>query len=218
VVRGERRKLLLFGNRNGFYYVLDRGTGQFLSGKPFVKQTWAKGLDDSGRPVLMPNADPSTTGTMVYPAVAGGTNWFSPSYSPKTGLYYVAAREEGQLYYIGEAEYKVGVRFNGGGVRPIPGAEPYGAIRALRATSGELVWEHRLYSPPWAGLLSTAGGLVFGGTSEGDVFALDSTNGKPLWRFQTGGFVRSNAISYLSDGKQNITIAAGNAVFTFAIK
>jgi alcohol dehydrogenase (cytochrome c) len=177
-----------------------------------------KSFDDSGRPMLEPGKDPSLSGTVVYPSVPGGTNWFSPAYSPKTDLLYVAAREEGELYYVGEADYQPGARFDGGGIRLIPGEESYGAVRALRAATGELAWEFRLHSPPWAGVLSTAGGLVFGGTDEGDVFALDSASGKPLWRFQTGGKIRSNPMSYQSDGKQFITMAAGSAVFTFGLK
>jgi alcohol dehydrogenase (cytochrome c) len=217
VVRGERRKLLLFANRNGFYYVLDRRSGQFLSAKAFVKQTWVKGFDDSGRPMLEPGKDPSASGTLVFPSVPGGTNWFSPSYSPETSMFYVAAREEGELYYIGEADYKPGVRFDGGGIRLVPGAESYGAIRGLKATTGELVWEFRLHSPPWAGVLSTAGGLIFGGTDEGDIFALDAATGKSLWHFQAGGIVRSNPMSYQSEGKQYIAIAVGAALFTFGL-
>ena len=217
-VRGERRKVVLFGNRNGFYYVLDRKTGQFLTGKPYVKQTWAKGLDDSGRPIVLPGTDPTVEGTKVYPSVPGGTNWFSPSYSPQTNLYYVAAREEGSVYYQGDADYKPGAFFNGGGERYLPNEEGWGAIRALKPGTGDLQWEFKLHSAPWAGVLSTAGGLVFGGTNEGAVFALDATSGKSLWTFQTGGQVASNPVSYLSGGKQHIAIAAGSAIFAFALE
>ena len=93
VFRGKRRKLILFANRNGFYYVLDRQTGEFLTGTPFIKQTWAKGLDEKGRPIRLPNTFPTAEGTLVYPHVGGGTNWFSPSYNPATKLFYVAAQE-----------------------------------------------------------------------------------------------------------------------------
>src|SRR5262249_48098602 len=136
-VRGKRRKLVLFANRNTFYYVLDRETGEFLSGRPFAKQTWAKGLDDQGKPIRLPNTFPTVEGTKVYPNVPGATNWFSPSYSPRTNLFYVAVREEGGVYYMGEAEYKPGNLFNAGGSRKIPGEEAYGAIRALKPTTGE---------------------------------------------------------------------------------
>ena len=217
-IRGRERKVVLLANRNAFYYVLDRQTGEFLHGSAFAKQTWATGLDDRGRPVLVPGTAPSETGAQVYPSVPGATNWFSPSYSPKTDLFYVAVREEGGLYYKGEAEYKAGALFNGGGFRSIPRETPYGAIRAMRPATGEMQWEFKLFSPPWAGVLSTAGGLVFAGTNEGDFLALDAANGKSLWHFQTGGIIRANPVSYLSGGKQHVVIAAGNALFAFGME
>ncbi|HKW98547.1 MAG TPA: PQQ-dependent dehydrogenase, methanol/ethanol family [Bryobacteraceae bacterium] len=216
-IRGRERKVILFANRNAFYYVLDRETGEFLHGGPYAKQTWATGLDDRGRPMLVPGMEPSDEGTKVYPNVGGATNWFSPSYSPLTRLFYVATREHGGIYYKGEAEYRAGDLFNGGGSRDIPNEIAYGAIRALKPT-GELQWEYKIFSPPSAGLLSTAGDLVFGSTNEGDVFALNARSGKPLWRFQTGGTGQSNPISYLSDGRQHVAIATGNALFAFALE
>jgi alcohol dehydrogenase (cytochrome c) len=216
--RGTPRKLVLFANRNGFYYVLDRQTGQFLAGKALSRQSWAKGLDDAGKPVLAPGAEPSEEGTKVYPNVPGATNWWSPSYNPKTDQFFVSVREEGGIYYKGEAEYKAGAFFNGGGSRGIPGEEPWGAIRALAPDSGEVKWEFRLHSPPQAGVLSTASGLVFGGTNEGEVFALDAATGKSLWKFQTGAMIQSNPISYLSGGKQHVAVAGGNAIFDFSIE
>src|SRR5579864_1183417 len=216
-VRGRERQVILIANRNAFYYVLDRATGEFLNGRPYAKQTWATGLDDRGRPVSVPNTGPSEEGTKLYPSVAGSTNWFSPSYSPATKLFYVAVREHGGVYFKGEADYKPGDLFNGGGFREMPGEPGYGAIRALKPGSGEVQWEYKIFSPPWAGVLSTAGGLVFGSTNEGDVFALDAAIGKLLWRFQTGGGAKSNPVSYLSDGRQYVAISTGNALFAFAL-
>lgn len=218
VFREQQRKLVLFANRNTFYYVLDRQSGQFLHGKAFAKQNWATQLDDRGRPVPAPGAQPTETGAKVYPHSAGGTNWFSPSYSPKTDLFYVAAREEGSVVYKGEADYRPGAEYNGGGLRDIPGEPRWGAIRALEPMSGELRWEYRLFSPPWAGVLSTAGGLVFGGCDEGYFFALDAATGRLLWRFQTGGKIIANPISYLSDGKQRLAITAGHAIYVFGLQ
>ena len=216
-VRGQQRKLIAMANRNGFYYLLDRITGEFLLGTPYAKQTWAKGLDDSGRPLLLPNSAPSVQGTLVYPSLQGVTNWFSPSYSPQTDLFYVAVREMGSYYYKGEAEYKPGTFFGGGGERALDGDEAWGAIRALNPTTGKMIWEFHLKSPPWAGVLSTAGGLVFGGSNEGNVYALDARDGKPLWDFQTGASMESNPISFLMDGKQHVAVAAGRAVFVFGL-
>ncbi len=217
-VRGAKRKLVVFPNRNGFYYALDRNTGEFLAGTPFVKQTWVKQLDDSGRPVLQPNVTPNAEGSPVWPSVSGGNNWYSPSYSPRTGLLYVAAREAGAVYFIGDADFQKGEQFNGGGFRNIPGEEPWGAVRALRPATGQLEWEYRLYSPPWAGLLSTAGDLVFGSTMEGQCYGLQASTGKLLWRYQAGGRGYSNPISYLSDGKQYVAMAMGNALFVFGLE
>lgn len=217
-VRGRKRKLVLFANRNAFYYVLDRVTGEFLLGKPYAKQTWAKGLDDSGRPIRIPNTLPSFEGTAVWPAVAGANNWYSPTFSPRTGLLYLAVREAGSVYFIGDAEYKEGEQFNGGGFRSIPGEQEWGAVRAFEPATGTVKWEHKLFSPPWAGLLSTAGNLVFGGTNEGQLFALQASTGKPLWRFQAGGAARSNPISYAVDGKQYVAMALGNALYVFGLE
>ncbi|PWU01937.1 MAG: PQQ-dependent dehydrogenase, methanol/ethanol family [Terriglobia bacterium] len=217
IVRGEKRKLVLFGNRNAFYYVLDRVGGKFLAGRAYAKQNWAKGLDDSGRPILAGDTTPSDEGTKLYPDLGGGTNWFSPSFSPQTNLFYVPARDIGGIYYKGDVEYKPGAQFNGGGFGPIPGEEARGAIRALNPTTGELKWEFKLSSPASAGVLSTAGNLLFG-SSESDFYALDASTGRLLWRMQTGGSINSNPISYLSGGKQHVAIAAGNAIFAFGLE
>jgi alcohol dehydrogenase (cytochrome c) len=218
MVRGEKHKAVLFGNRNAFYYVIDRGTGKFLAGRPFAKQSWAKGLDDAGRPIVLPNSSPTVEGTKVYPDLAGGTNWWSPSYSPQTNLFYIAARDVGGVYLKGNAEYKPGAQFNGGGQSPIVGEDPIGAIRALAPDTGELKWEFKLHSDAGAGVLSTAGNLVFAGTNEGDFFALDAAEGRPLWHFQTGGLINANPISYLSAGRQQVAIASGNSIFVFALE
>jgi len=217
-IRGQERKVILFANRNAFYYVVDRASGEFLQGREFAHQSWAKGLDDKGRAIALPGIEPSEEGTKVYPSLNGATNWQSPSYSPKTGLFYVAVHELGGLYFKGEADYQPGTEFNGGGYGRIPREPGYGAVRALNPSSGELQWEFPLYSPPNAGLLSTGGGLVLAGTNEGDFLALDAVTGKSLWHFQTGGTIRANPMSYLSGGKQQVAIASGGAIFAFGLE
>ena len=216
-VRGQMRKVVAMANRNAFYYLLDRSTGEFLHGSPYAKQTWAKGLDDGGRPQMIPGMEPSENGTLVYPSLQGATNWFSPSYSPIAKTLYVPVREMGAYYYKSEAEYKPGTFFGGGGERALAGDKAYGAIRALDASNGKMKWEFRLLSPPWAGVLSTGGGLVFGGSNEGNFYALDGATGKPLWDFQTGGGIAANPVSFLVDGKQRVAIAAGHALFVFGL-
>ena len=214
---GEPRKLLLFPNRNGFYYVLDRVTGEFLVGKQFARQTWAFGLDENGRPIENPASVPSREGALVYPDDDGAANWYSPTYSPQTNLIYQNVREKGATYYLADATYEPGKIYMGASRRTVTGEDPKGFLRALNPLTGDLVWEIEVHSPPWAGLMSTAGGLVFSGTMEGDFFAADARTGDVLWRFQTGGPIYANPISYLSEGRQFITIAAGSALFNFAL-
>ena len=217
VVAGRQRKLLATANRNAFYYLLDRETGEFLLGTQYARQTWAKGLDNRGRPILIPDMDPTIEGTLAYPSLQGATNWFSPSYSPITRLFYVPVREMGAYYFKGEAKYVPGKEFMAGGEQALLGDDAYGAIRALDVLTGKLKWEFRLQSPVWGGVLSTASGVLFGGTNEGNFFALDAETGKPLWDFQAGGAIRSNPISFSVDGRQHVAIAAGFSIFVFAL-
>ncbi len=211
------RKLLAMANRNAFYYLLDRATGEFVLGVPYAKQTWAKGLDAKGRPIAIPGMSPSVEGTLVWPSLQGSTNWASPSYDPKNQLFFVPVREMSSYYYKSEAEYKPGTFFSGGGERALAGDKAWGALRALDARTGKLRWDFRLQSPIWAGALSTAGGVVFSGTNEGNFFALDSLTGKPLWDFQTGGGIAAGAISFLIDGKQHVAVASRGALFVFGL-
>ncbi|HZO85836.1 MAG TPA: PQQ-binding-like beta-propeller repeat protein, partial [Verrucomicrobiae bacterium] len=216
-INGRSRKLVAMANRNAFYYVLDRQTGEFLHAAPYAKQTWADGIDPKGRPIVRRGVEPSTEGTLVYPSLQGAANWFSPSYSPQTKLFYQAVREMGSYYFKGEAEYTPGEYFMAGGERALNGDDAFGAVRALEATTGQLKWEFKIQSPPWAGVLSTAGGLLFGGTDEGNFFALDAETGKPLWDFQVGAAIRANPVSFAIGGKQYVAISGGNALFVFAL-
>jgi alcohol dehydrogenase (cytochrome c) len=216
-VRGVRRKLVAVANRNAFYYVLDRTTGEFVAGQPYAKQSWAKGLDDRGRPIVIPNTEPTPQGTLVWPNLNGATVWFSPAFSPQTQLLYVAVREIASVYFKREADYKPGTFFAGGGEASAPGEKASGAIRALDAATGRKRWEFPMQSAPWAGVLATAGGLVFSGSDEGNFFALDAKTGKPLWEFQSGGRIAANPISFAVDGKQYIAIAANRVLYVFGL-
>jgi alcohol dehydrogenase (cytochrome c) len=221
-LNGKPRKLVGLANRNGFYYVLDRVTGEFLVGIPFVKQTWAEKLDAKGRPVKLPNIEPTVEGTLVYPAITGGINWNSPSYSPLTGLFYVPAREGGSYYIKGEEKMAPGnsvgiVGGGGGGARFMGGDEVYTAIRALEATTGKKKWEFKLTGDTWAATLATAGGLVFSGDAGGNFFALDAGTGQPLWRVQLGTATRSSSVTYAVDGKQYVAETAGTSLFVFSL-
>jgi alcohol dehydrogenase (cytochrome c) len=220
-IDGKPRKLVGFANRNGFYYVLDRTNGKFITGVPFVKETWAKGLDANGRPILAPDQQPTLgAGTLVYPSITGGVDWTSPSYSPDTGLFYVSVHETGAYYIKGTGEIEPGPPkgiVGGGGIRALAGEQSYGAIRALDATTGKLRWQFKLLAPAWVPVLSTAGGLVFSGSDEGNFFALDADTGKPLWQFYMGHAARSNPTTYEVDGKQYIFESAGNIFIAFSL-
>ncbi|MEZ5284929.1 MAG: PQQ-dependent dehydrogenase, methanol/ethanol family [Vicinamibacterales bacterium] len=215
-IGGRTRKALITANRNAFYYVLDRETGEFLHAQAYAKQTWAKGIDAKGRPEVLPGTEPTEEGNLVYPSLQGSTNWPSPSFSPQTGLFYVPVREMGSYYYKTDVEYEAGLPFTGGGERSLAD-EAWGAVRALDATTGSVVWDFKLPSPSWSGVLSTAGGLVFSGSNEGNVYALDAKTGAALWQFQTGGLVRSNPVTFLVDGRQYVSVSAGRAIFLFGL-
>ncbi len=227
--QGKPRKLVYWAHRNGFYYVLDRTTGEFLLGKPFAKQTWAKEIDAKGRPVRNPNSYPTLEGNVVWPGVQGATNWYSPSYNPVTSQFYLSVWENKGWYLKGEPKYTPGNRFVGS-VPDIdmPDDQGYGAIRALNPKTGQMVWEHKMQTKPWSGVLSTGSRLVFGSTggwlnrssredSEAYFFALDADDGKELWRINLGGTMSANPISYMVNGKQMVAIAAGSAIFTFTL-
>ena len=215
---GEQRKLMLFPNRNAFFYVLDRETGEFLLGKPYAKQTWAERLDENGRPIVRPNTAPTAEGTLVSPAITGGSNWWSPSYSPRTGLLYVTAYDAETTYFIRPTDYEVGQSYRaGGGETPLPPEKYLRAVRAISPQTGERRWEFPVDSRSTSGLLSTAGDLVFGGAADGFFFALDALSGEELWHRNVGGRVHAGPMSYAVDGQQYVAIAAGNAIFTFAL-
>ena len=230
--RGAPRKLLLWPNRNGFFYALDRGSGEFLMAKAYVKQTWAEGLDDHGRPILLPGQLPTAEGnTEVWPGVDGASTWMSHSYSPLTKLLYVFAREEHRVYTKGgpprlpttdpgaEENSQRARRAAFRGVRPPQFApeESWGKVIGIEPHSGDVKWEHKVINPPWGGVMSTAGNLVFGGTVEGNVFALDAETGELLWRFLGNDRVYASPISFLSRGKQHVSLAVGDVLITFSL-
>ena len=216
-VDGRPRKLVVTANRNGFYYVLDRVTGEFLRGTAYARQTWASGLDARGRPLVIAGTEPSVTGTFVWPSLQGATNWFSPAYDSRRQLVFVPVREMGSTYFKSEVTYEPGKAFMGGGEVVKADDQVYGAVRALDVLTGQQRWEHRLMSPLWAGLLATAGGLVFGSTNEGNVYALDAGTGRALWDFQTGGACGANPMSFRVDNRQHVAVACGQALFAFAL-
>ncbi len=215
---GQPRKLLVQANRNAFFYVLDRVTGQFLLAKPFAQQTWAKGLSADGKPIPNPAAMPKPEGTKVCPGWSGGVNWNPSSYSPLTKLFYVNAREGSCGIFGAKEETPVNGRFfYGSTFGPPPNEKDWGVVRAINPLSGDIKWEFKMYSAGWGGMLSTAGGLVFFGDNEGNFLALNAATGEHLWHFQMGSPVFAAPMSYALDGRQYVVIPAGSALFAFAL-
>ena len=211
--QGRERKLLLHANRNGFFYVLDRVTGEFLLGKPFVKKlTWASGTDAKGRPQLTPNNETTAVNTKTCPAVRGATNWYSTAYSPQSNLYYVMSVEDCGTY----RQAKQG----GFGFLNDPREPSVKLLRAIDIETGDIRWEiaqtgsaDRNYS----GVLATSAGLVFYGETSGGFAAVDAATGATLWHFETGGFFKASPMTYSVNGRQYVAIASGANILSFAL-
>jgi alcohol dehydrogenase (cytochrome c) len=210
--KGRPRKLLLQANRNGYFYVLDRMTGEFLLGSPFVKRlTWAHGLDGKGRPLVNESAKPTMGGAMVCPAVRGATNWYSTSYSPGTKLFYVMAVEDCNLYRQAGSWF---VPYND------PANPPRKVLRALDIETGKIVWEVPQLGAPeanYSGVLTTDGGVLFYGESGGSFAAADARTGKTLWHFPAGAAWKASPMTYVSGGRQHVAIAAGGQILSFRL-
>ena len=218
--RGRPRKLLLQANRNGFFYVLDRVTGEFLLGEPFVKKmTWASGIAANGRPKVLPNTEPTVAGNQVCPAVEGAANWMSSAYSPATGLFYVTSLESCSIYTKSGQWFQQGESFYGGGTRRVPGERKQKVLRAIDIQSGKVVWEYPQIGSgnSWGGVLSTAGGLVFFGEDSGALAAADARTGKLLWHFQTSQLWKASPMTYAVDGRQFIAVASGGSILAFGL-
>jgi alcohol dehydrogenase (cytochrome c) len=217
---GRVRKAMLWANRNGLMYLLDRTTGEFLAGKPFVRVNWMDGFDSNGRPQRIPGRVPGEggDGTPIMPTILGATNWYPPSFSPRTGLFYVAGWENTS---------RGGPRRSALNNTPMADTalahnvktdeEGYGFVRAYDPGTLDQRWEFKMDDITWAGVLSTAGDVVFSGGREGYFFALDGRTGEVRWKVSLGGQVNSGPMSYAVDGRQYISVAAGTALFSFAL-
>jgi alcohol dehydrogenase (cytochrome c) len=217
--QGQPRKLLVQANRNGFFYVLDRLTGAFLLGKPFVKSvTWASGLTPEGRPIRVPDMEPSLEGKTVCPSLDGATNWYSTSFNPATGLYYVQSQDKCGIFTRTPMEWEAGKGYMGGSFRPAP--EPAQRIlRAIDIKTGNVVWQLPQTGAvnSWGGTLSTAGGLVIFGEDSGALAAADAASGQLLWSFQTSQLWKASPMTYSFDNKQYIAVAAGSNIIAFGL-
>jgi alcohol dehydrogenase (cytochrome c) len=218
----ERRKLMLHADRNGFFYVFDRTSGKLLLAKQFIRNlTWASGIDAHGRPVKLPNQAPTAAGTKVCPSQEGATNWFSPSFNPATGLYYVQTFEKCSIYTRTDGEeWESGKSYLGGSQRTAPDPKPQTILRAIDIRTGAIAWELPQPGPSqsWGGTLTTATGLVIFCEEGGSLMALDAETGKPLWSFQTNHAWSASPMTYMFDGKQYVAVASGSNIIALAIQ
>jgi PQQ-dependent dehydrogenase (methanol/ethanol family) len=214
---GVKRKLMLQADRNGMFYVLDRTDGKLIFAKPYVKETWNRGFQPDGRPILLPDWKSTAKGNVVSPILIGGSNWQNPSYDPIHSVMYVVALDGGMGYRSVPVNYEAGRQYMGG--TPFPTDEPSkNALLAIDTMTGSVKWEYPTFRLSMgAGALATGSGLVFLATGDGNLIALDASTGKSLWHFQTGGSISSSPISYAIEGKQFVAISAGGAVYSFAL-
>lgn len=218
--KGQPRKLLAQGNRNGFFYVLDRTTGELLLAKQFTKElTWATGIAADGRPIKIPGQEPSAGGTRVCPSQSGATNWYAPSYSADTGLFYMQTNEKCSIFYKRSSEFEYGRAFLGGTQRVDSTPKPMRILRALDLHSGAVKWETPQVGAAASagGTLATASGLVFFGDDSGAFAVADAASGKTLWTFELGASWRSSPMAYQFDGKELIGVAAGGSIIAFGL-
>ncbi len=221
---GRPVKAMLWAHRNGVAYVLDRMTGQFLSGKPFAKTNWLTGFDEKGRPMRAPGILPSKAGTLVYPGNQGATNWYSPSYSPATELFYIPTRENTASMYRKEdspPEFEEGSSFMGlGPIHQAPtNDEVFSSIVAWDPKAGERKWTYKMSAQSTeGGVLTTASNLLFSGGRDGQFFALDAATGKLLWETNLGPSIAAAPITYVVNGRQFVSIQCGNSLYTFGIR
>ncbi len=210
--KGKQRKLLAQASRNGFFFLLDRTNGEHLVTSAFIDQTWSSGVDARGRPIAKPEASPSPDGALVEPGSDGATNWMAPSFDPQTNLFYVMARRIFSIFYkVGDGK-----------------AEGWGGrdrnlwanttLRALDYRTGKVVWNHELGDDEGvAGILTTAGHLLFSADTTGNLLALDPATGRTLWHLNVGAEVVASPMTYQIDGRQYLIVPVDNVLYAFAL-
>jgi alcohol dehydrogenase (cytochrome c) len=210
--KGKKRKLLAQASRNGFYFLLDRTNGQYLAAAPFIDQTWATGVDAKGRPLAKPEANPSPDGALVEPGSDGATNWMAPSFDPQTNLFYVTARRIFSVYFRTATGKPEGW---GGRDRNLWANS---TLRALDYRTGKVVWNHETGDgESGAGILTTAGHLLFSADNSGNLLALDPATGKTLWHLNAGGHLAASPMTYQLDSRQYVLMAVQDVLYAFAL-
>ncbi|MGA8028280.1 MAG: PQQ-binding-like beta-propeller repeat protein, partial [Bryobacteraceae bacterium] len=210
--KGERRKLLMQASRNGYFFVLDRTNGRALLSAPYEEINWSTGVDSKGRPVANPEKNPNPPGVLVAPDAIGSTNWMSPSFDSETGLLYVDTHRCYSLYYDlsnGKPEGFAGKDLS---------VWSQSFLKAIDYQTGKIRWEHDLGSGDnWAGVLSTAGNLVFTADIHGNILGLDAKTGSTLWHAYGGGPVQSAPITYKLDGRQYLLVGSHGVLYAWAL-
>jgi alcohol dehydrogenase (cytochrome c) len=208
---GAKRKLLAQASRNGYFFVLDRTNGKNLLTKPFIETNWSSGIDALGRPVAKASKDPTPDGSLVEPGSDGATNWMSPSFNPLTGLFYVSARRIFSEFYLSAEGKPEGW---GGRDRNIWANS---VLEAIDYQTGDIRWSHELgRGEGVAGILTTAGGVLFMADASGNMMVLDAASGRTLWHAAAGGRTENCPMSYELDGRQYVVMAANDLLFAWA--
>jgi alcohol dehydrogenase (cytochrome c) len=210
--QGKPRKMLLQSSRNGYFFVLDRTDGSSLLTVPFGPVNWTTGVDKQGRPIPDPAKDPAPDGRLIAPDENGMTNFRSPSFDPKTGLFIVSSHPSYSLYFTKPAD----------GTYGWAGADydlwSKGVLEAIDYQTGKIKWTHELGpGTPSAGVLTTASGLTFTGDVRGNVLALETSTGKTLWHAGSGGRMSTSPITYELGGRQYLLTSSGSVVFAWAL-
>jgi len=217
--QGQPRKLIVQANRNGYVYVLDRTNGKFLSATQFVKDlTWAKGIDANGRPVVT-DLRPTADGTLICPGVDGGTNWYSPSYSETTHLFYFSTLESCSVYFRKPAPFEEGKEYYSTGTKRDPNDKSLKVLLAFDPQTRTFAWRYPQAGDAhgYGGVMTTVTGLIFFADNQGFLEAADAKTGKSLWHFNTGQSLHASPMSYAVRGNQYVAIASGSDLFSFAL-
>ena len=210
-INGRPRKLLAQASRNGKFFVLDRTNGQAVMSSEYIKTNWSLGHDEKGQPIPNPEKHPQIAGALVTPNQGGATNWYPPSFSPQTGLFYVNANRAFSVWYL----YDVSDNPMGWGGTDRGGYAEQPKLTAIDYQTGKVRWSMPRYGGN-SGLLSTAGNVLFGSAAQG-IGAYNATTGEPLWNARIGNSVTNGPITYELDGLQYVVAAGGSRLAAFVL-
>ena len=216
VFQGKPRKMVLTASRNGYFFVVDRVTGEHLLTSKYGSATnWAQGLNKFGGPQRNPEKDPTVPGSLVSPTAGGTVNWEPPAFSPDTGLFYVPENNTYSLFYLTDVDPRGSMGL--GGKEEVPVGTGGSFLTALDYKTGQAKWRHRYYgNGGGGGLLTTAGGLLFAGDGAGSLVAHDAATGEPLWNTRIGN-VSNAPQTYMLGGKQYLICATGDMIWAFLL-